>query len=75
VEKLASALRQTYVAVGEEAGRLIDQGSDMLQGLFTDLDVLLDELQVTVETFRTHPAELLFGGSQPLPGPGEDTVQ
>ena len=75
VEQLASALKKTYVALGEEANRMIDQGSDMLQLLFSDLDVLIDELQATVEEFRTSPADLLFTRSQPLPGPGEVSPQ
>jgi len=75
VARLSEALRETYVALGEEAKRLVAQGSEVTQALFEDLDLLLEELRVTVETLRDSPADLIFTRSTPRPGPGEEQVQ
>ncbi|HIE53898.1 MAG TPA: MCE family protein [Chromatiaceae bacterium] len=75
VEEMAEALRRTYVALGEEANLLVEQGSDMAQLLFADLQVLLEELQVTIEELRTNPADLFLSRRETRPGPGEETAE
>jgi len=75
VARLSEALQETYVALGEEAKRLVAHGSEMTQALFEDLELLLDELRVTVETLRNSPGDLIFTRSTPRPGPGEEQVQ
>ena len=71
VERLSKALRKTYVALGRQADRLLDQGNDLLHDLYGDLESLLGQLQLTVERLGDHPADLLFSRSTPQPGPGE----
>jgi|AMFO01.1.fsa_nt_gi ABC-type transport system involved in resistance to organic solvents, periplasmic component len=75
VARLSEALQETYVALGEEAKQLVAHGSEMTQALFEDLDLLLEELRVTVETLRNSPGDLIFTRSMPRPGPGEERVQ
>ncbi len=71
VERLSESLQETYVKLGEQAGRLLAQGEELSRALYDDLDLLLQELQLTVETLREHPADLLFSRSGVRPGPGE----
>ncbi len=72
VERLSEALRETYVALGREAGRVLDEGSVLARGLYEELDLLLEELRLTVEALREHPGDLLFSRSAVRPGPGEE---
>ncbi len=71
VAQLSEELRLTYVALGQRAGQLVDEGSDMARALYEELRQLLEELQAAVEQFRAAPADLIFTRQAIRPGPGE----
>ena len=49
----------------------VHQSLELFNKLMYDMDILVDELQRTVQSFENSPSDLLFKKSQSKPGPGE----
>ena len=71
VKKMASSLEKTYVDVGRNMGRNVQQSFDSFNQLLYDLDLAVLGLHDTIEAIRASPNDLLFKSSLPRPGPGE----
>ena len=71
VEKLSQALEKTYVALGEQAERLVDRSGRLFATLAADLERLLESADETIDALRQDPRGFFFSSSPPHPGPGE----
>ncbi len=71
VHELALTLKKNYADVGNNMEQDVHQSLELFNKLMYDMDILVDELQRTVQSFENSPSDLLFKKSQSKPGPGE----
>ena len=71
VHELSLTLKKNYANVGNNMEQDVHQSLELFNKLMYDMDILVDELQRTVQSFENSPSDLLFKKSQSKPGPGE----
>ena len=72
VEKLAVNLEHDYTDPDRNLANLARQNLEALQQLFSELDILVGDLQRTTRAIEASPGDLIFKRSRAQPGPGEE---
>ncbi len=72
VESMADTLRDTYGELGQDLRQQTRSGLENLQQLLDELNVLVRQMQRSVQEFNSAPADVLFRRSSTRPGPGEN---
>ena len=72
VEKMAGSLEHDYADPNRELTGLIRQNLLSFHRLFSELEILMGDLQRTTRSIEASPADLIFKRSHVRPGPGEE---
>lgn len=72
IKLLADNLEKNTTDISQEMSTGMRDSFSALTQLLSDLDVLTNSLQSTINDIKTSPGDLLFKRTQTLPGPGEE---
>ena len=72
VEKMAGSLEHDYADPDRNLTQLARRNLETLQQLFSELDILVGDLQRTTRAIEASPGDLIFKRSRVQPGPGEE---
>jgi phospholipid/cholesterol/gamma-HCH transport system substrate-binding protein len=72
IRRLANNLDKNTASLSEEMTRGMRESFNSLNQLLSDLDMLTESLQTTIQNIQTSPGDLLFKRTQAKPGPGEE---
>ncbi len=72
IRYLANNLDKNTASLSEEMTRGMRESFNSLNQLLSDLDMLTESLQTTIQNIQASPGDLLFKRTQPRPGPGEE---
>ena len=72
VEKMARSLEHDYADPDRNLANLARRNLESLQQLFSELDILVGDLQRTTRAIEASPGDMIFKRSRPQPGPGEE---
>ncbi len=72
IKQIADSLEKNTAGLSEEMTRGMSESFSSLNQLLSDLGMLTESLQTTIQNIKTSPGDLLFKRAQPRPGPGEE---
>lgn len=72
IKKVADSLEKNSAEVGRNMSQDVRQSLESFNQLLYELDILVGNLQRTIQDIEASPSDLLFKRSQPKPGPGEE---
>jgi phospholipid/cholesterol/gamma-HCH transport system substrate-binding protein len=72
VEKMAGSLEHDFADPDRNITHLARRNLEALQQLFSELDILVGDLQRTTRAIESSPGDLIFKRSRVQPGPGEE---
>jgi phospholipid/cholesterol/gamma-HCH transport system substrate-binding protein len=72
IRHLADSIDKNTTGLSEEMARGMRESFNSLNQLLSDLDMLTESLQTTIQNIQSSPADLFFKRTQPRPGPGEE---
>ena len=72
IKQMAENIEKNTTGLSQEMAKGMRASFSSLSQLLSDLDILIGNLQTTIESINNSPADLLFKRTQARPGPGEE---